>query len=304
LPELNVLEFKTNLATDSSQWFSAQTNIENAKLRLKALLNIPAREAFDIVTPAIEKIPVLPLSQLQPLEVLALAKKNLPLIRVNDLRYKALEKRLEANKRAYYPTISLSGGLGTNYASNSFKVPVVGLSNNYNLTPLKVNIGGTDYFVEQPQQVVTGTRTIRPQAYANQLSQNFRQNFSVNVNVPIFNGGINKINKLRTQINMGQVVLAQEQANANLEQDIYKAYNDAFAAQQQYQASLQAESLAEKTFSLAQKRYELGLLNSFDISTAQNNSFTARLRKIYAQYDYVFKIKILEYYRGQGIILE
>jgi outer membrane protein len=44
-------------------------------------------------------------------------------------------------------------------------------------------------------------------------------------------------------------------------------------------------------------------LNTIDLITTQNNLFNARLQRLLAQFDYVFKMKVLEFYKGQGLKL-
>jgi outer membrane protein len=304
LPEINVLEFQTNLATDSAQYYSTIANIESALLRMQQVINIPINTSFDITTVEANNIPVIDITLLKPDVVYELALKNLPQQKLNEVRYKAQEKKIASAQRAYYPTISLNGSLGTNYANNKFNAPFYTTSNTYNPTPLKVNVNGTDYAIEQPEQVLAGFRTIKAPAYFSQLNTNFRQSIGVNISVPIFNGGITKLNILRSKLALHNITLAKQQDNLKLQQDVYKAYTDAFNAQRQYIALIQATLLAERTFGLASKRYDLGLINNFDISTAQNNLFAARLKQLYAQYDYIFKIKLLEFYKGEGITLE
>jgi outer membrane protein len=304
LPEINVLEFQTNLATDSAQYYSSIANIDNALLRMQQVINIPVSNGFDVTQVDANNIPVVDIALLQPESVYALALKNLPQQKLNEVRYKAQEKKIESAKRAYYPIISLNGSLGTNYANNTFNAPFYTTTNTYNPTPLKVNVNGSDYIIEQPEQVLAGFRTIKAPAYFTQLNTNFRQSIGVNITVPIFNGGITKLNILRSKLALYNITLAKQQDNLKLQQDVHKAYTDALNAQRQYTALIQATNLAERTFELANKRYDLGLINNFDISTAQNNLFAARLKQLYAQYDYIFKIKLLEFYKGEGITLE
>jgi outer membrane protein len=57
-------------------------------------------------------------------------------------------------------------------------------------------------------------------------------------------------------------------------------------------------------YDFAQRRYDLGLLSTFDLITSQNNLAKAKLDLVYAQFDYVFKLKVLEFYKGQGLKLQ
>ena len=45
------------------------------------------------------------------------------------------------------------------------------------------------------------------------------------------------------------------------------------------------------------------MLSTFELITNQNNLFRAKLQAVLNQYDYVFKMKVLEFYRGQGLKL-
>ena len=74
-------------------------------------------------------------------------------------------------------------------------------------------------------------------------------------------------------------------------------------ALQRYNASKKTLDISERTYTLAQKRYDAGLLQTIDLITNQNNLFRARIQAIADQYDYVFRMKVLEFYKGQGLRL-
>jgi outer membrane protein len=97
--------------------------------------------------------------------------------------------------------------------------------------------------------------------------------------------------------------LQKEQGDMQLKQDIYKAYTDATAAIQKFNADKKAVQTAEKAYDFASKRYALNLLSTYDILNSQNNVLRAKIQALYSQYDYVFKMKLLEFYRGQGLKL-
>ena len=107
----------------------------------------------------------------------------------------------------------------------------------------------------------------------------------------------------RAKLNAEGIKLQLNQDNLTLQQDIYLAYNDAVNAVQRYGASQKAVAAAEKTFSFSQKRYDIGLLQTIDLITNQNNLYRARLDAVSAQYEYVFRVKLLEFYKGRGLKL-
>mgnify|MGYP003339255211 FL=1 len=121
--------------------------------------------------------------------------------------------------------------------------------------------------------------------------------------MPVFNGRSARTNWERTQVTVKQWELQKEQGQLQLKQDIYKAFTDATTALQQYSARKRSASTAEKAFEFASKRYELNLLSAFELNNSRNNLISARSQMLYAQFDYVFKMKLLEFYRGQGLKL-
>lgn len=302
LPELNSSEIETQLATDSSNYVSALANITQLTLQLKAIMNMDAAQELEIETPPIDRIPVEALADLQPEAVFQMALKNFPQQKVNDLRYKANQKNIEAVRRAFYPSVSLSASAGTNYANSKFTT--FDRTANGTLVPsgLLADVGGTRYPVLTPGFDLK-ERVIRP-TFGTQVNENFRQSVSLNINIPILNGGANRTNLERARINAVSTDMARAQDNQKLKQDIYKAYTDALTAMQKYQASSRAINFAQKTFDFATRRYELGLVPTFDVLTAQNNLFKAKIETVSSQFDYVFKMKVLEYYKGMGIRLE
>jgi outer membrane protein len=298
LPELNAVQLEAQLANDSSNYYTAQSNTTQALLLLKAYLGLDPGMPFDITTPPVEQIPLDDLASLQPENVYALAIKNLPQQRADDYLIQSAQKSVQAARGAMYPTVSLFAQLGTNYNNQATKItgatPVV--------VPVgTVNVAGTDYdvFPKVPQYIYSSDNI----AYFSQLSQFFRQSVGFSINVPIASGGTLRAAYLRSKLNLENYRLQKTQDDLTLKQNIYKAYSDAVTSFQKFNAATKNVEANEKAFDFATKRYNIGLLNTIDLITTQNNLYTARLQRLLAQYDYVFKMKVLEFYKGQGIRL-
>lgn len=302
LPELNLAELEAQLALDSSALISAVNTVRQNILQLKAILNVDAGQSFTVEMPPLDKIPVLPLEQLQPEAVYADALKNMPQQKVNDLRIKAAEKYVLSARGQMYPTFSLFAGMGSNYANNKIPSVLQVPTGQLDTTGAKVNVNGTLYDVVAPgfnSQITTSTTP-----FSTQFSDNFRQNVGIQVNIPLFNNGVARTAWQRSKLNVTSLQLLKEQDLLNLKQDIYSAYNDASTAIQKFYAGRKSVQTAEKAYSFAQKRYELGLLTTIDLLTNQNNLNRARVELAQAEVDYVFRLKVLEFYKGQGIKVE
>lgn len=298
LPELSAANLESQLATDSSNLITAETSAKQFLLQMKALLNMDPALPFDIITPPVELIPVESLGDLQPEYVYRLATSSMPQQLVDNLNVLASKKYVEAAKGAMYPTISIFGSLGSTFNNRSKQIIDIKQST----PPIgTVNVNGTDYtvFPNSPfEQPVLGSFP-----YFDQINQNFRQSIGLGVSVPIFNGGTLRSNWKRAKLNVQQSQLTQEQNSFTLKQDIYTAYNDAVAAMQKFNANKKAVQTSQKAYDFAVKRYELGLLSTYDLITTQTTLALAKSNLLYAQYDYVFKIKLLEFYKGQGLKL-
>lgn len=302
LPELNLAELEAQLALDSSTLITASNTVRQNILQLKAILNVDAGKSFVVEAPPLDKIPVLPLQQLQPEKVYADAIKNLPQQKLNDFRIKAAEKYVKSARGQMYPSFSLFAGLGTNYANNKIPSVITKPTGRFDTTGAKVNLNGALYDVLSPgfNNVITTSTT----PFSTQFSDNFRQNIGIQVNIPLFNNGVARTAFERSKLNVTTLQLQKDLDLLNLKQDIYKAYNDASTSIQKYSAGLKRVQTTEKAYNFAQKRYDLGLLSTIDLLTNQNNLNRARVELAQSQVDYVFRLKLLEFYKGQGIALE
>jgi outer membrane protein len=138
---------------------------------------------------------------------------------------------------------------------------------------------------------------------SNQLSNNFGQNVGLSLSVPIFNNFQGRTAYRESKLNLKYAELTKQQSDQTLRQNIYTAYSNAVTALQKFNAGRKTVESAQKAYDYAVKRYEVGLLSSLDLITNQNNLLKAKLQQLTNQYDYVFKMKLLEFYKGKGLKL-
>jgi outer membrane protein len=298
LPELNATQLEAQLAQDSLNYISTKGNTAQAILNIKAFMNIDASTAFEIETPAVDKIPVEPIASLQPDYVYNVAITSMPQQKFNDYKMKAAEKNLAVAKANMKPTLSGYGSLGSNY-NNQSKTIVSYLPTGSSNPIGEVNIGGTKYLVTTPNFAATYKNT----GIGKQFSDNFRQTVGLSLSVPIFNGGALKSNYERSKLNIETISLQKQLDNQKLKQDIYAAYNSALVAYEKFNAGKKSVDVNEQSLNFATKRFNVGMLNTIDLITTQNNLLRAKLQYVQNQFEYVFKIKVLEFYKGQGLKL-
>ncbi len=304
LPELNAAELEAQVARDSANLISALTQVEVDKLTLKALINLPADAVFELEVPAVEQIPVDNILEISPATVYSMAKKSQPQIKVNNLRLLASQKSYASARGRQYPAISLFGQLGTAFNSSFKAINQVNLGDQP--TPAYVVNGADKLYVYSPQAgVVTSKKSFGQlwDGYGAQMKNNFGQGIGIGLSIPIFNGWSARADIERAKWDIKNKELAIEQDTLKLKQDVYTAYNQALGSFHTFSARQKEVAIAERSFDLASKRYDIGVMQTIEWLTNQTNLYNARINALIAQYDYVFKMKVLEFYKGQGIRL-
>jgi outer membrane protein len=232
-----------------------------------ALLNLDASNPFEVVAQPVDQIKIQSFADLQPDYVFNVASQNMPNVRAANLRVKAAEKNTLAAKAGFYPSLSFGYNLTSNFSNQS---------KNW----------GT---------VWNGWNT--------QVSNNFGQNVGFQMNIPIFNGNQSKLNYQQSKLNLNNVMLQADNTQLKLKQDIYSAYTNAIVSFNKLNAAQKALISSEKTYQFATKRYDLGLLGTIELLNNQNNYLKAKVNFKTAQYEYVFRIKLLEFYKGEALTL-
>ncbi len=297
VPESNQADLEAQLARDSSTLVAAQnTSIVNV-LQMKALLNLDFAVPFVVELPEnIERIPVLNLWETAPEMVYSAALASYPQYRADSMYVKAANKSLASARGAMYPNLSLSAGINTSYA-NTIKE---------GFGPITAGTQTIGYLKNDPTSLVetaSFSQARRTVPFTDQLSNNFGQNVGLSLSIPIFNGWRARGNVERAKIDVQDKQLTLDINRQRLRQDVYTAHANAVGAFQKYQAAITTERASQKAYDFATKRFNVGLMNTVEYITTQTNLFKAQIDKVSALYDYIFKIKLLEFYRDQRITL-
>ncbi|HEY4062658.1 MAG TPA: TolC family protein [Puia sp.] len=297
LPELNAAELESQVAQDSSTYITSSGNIIQAILTLKAYMDLDASVPFEVDTPPVESIPIEKLSDLQPEAVYSLALNNQPLQKMDSFQVESARRTVKATKGARYPSLTMSGNLQTNYISTTQQQANPFLT----IDTIGRVVGSNNPVVNDHAIGYTISNVKTP--YFSQLNQYFSQSIGINLNIPILNNGILRTNYAKSKLSLRNTELQRDQDNLTLKQNIYQAYTAAVTALQKFEANKITIAATQKSSEYAQKRYGVGMLNTIDLLTNENNYFNAKINLLSSQYDYVFKMKVLEFYKGLGIKL-
>jgi outer membrane protein len=207
------------------------------------------------------------------------------------------EKDLKIAKGALQPRLSAFYGYSSRI-SYSDRLEGTGL---YEILPTGLFVEGSLNQVLRYSEV---TRVIGPAAFEDQFKDNAGQNFGVQLSIPILNGFSVRNNVARNKINVERSKYAFEQQKLDLENTINQAHNNVQSAFKAYDAAQKTLQAREKAFSYAKDRFDLGVVNSFEYSQAKQRFELAQSEVIRTKYDYIFKLKVLEFYFGIPIKID
>ncbi len=297
VPELDVAQLESQLASDSARLIGAIMDYENAILDIKALLNLDFSTPYKLEVSQLRVDDQLSLLALTPQQVYAEASRHMGSIQASHYRMMAAEKALQASRSRLLPTLSLSGQIGTNYASTVQDVAAIRPTGTWLPTPYYV--GGPDSLLPVMQPGAEIEYVDRPVRM--QFEDNFRQTIALQLNIPLFNGWQAQHNVKQAKIQREIESLQRAQAVLNLKQSVFKAYSDARLAISKYQAALRAADAAQRALDFAEKRYEVGLTNTVEYLTTRNAQYRAASELASSKYDLIFKLKVVDYYMGKEI---
>ncbi|MFN3640081.1 MAG: TolC family protein [Flavobacterium sp.] len=121
------------------------------------------------------------------------------------------------------------------------------------------------------------------------------------LSVPVLNGFATRGRVQRAKINIERNEYLLQQADLDLEQTIYQAYNDLIAAKKGFEAATATEEARKLAFDFSRERFNVGLLNSLDFNQSSMLFENALTETVRAKYDLIFRIKVLEFYFGLPI---
>ena len=268
LPKGDLLDVKATIASDTQKVIAAENALLISKLSLAQLLQLKEFYNFDVVdeTGLSDQYSMLDKTALSIYEN---AKQQRTEIKIANTNLEIAMKDLAIAKGAYQPTLTAFYSYDTRISYNDIS------------------------YIENDQLI---NESAPP--FWEQFSDNRGQSFGAQFTIPIFNGFSTKNNVERSKVNIERKKIAVEQEDLTLQRNVYTAYTDAKGALKAYESALAAAESRQGSYDYAKEKYSVGLMNSFDFFQSQTLLTNAQSEVLRTRYDYIFKIKILEFYFG------
>ena len=272
----SLLEIQAQAASEELQVVNSGNRLDLSILNLTQLLELDIVGDFDIIVPELQ-IPD-ETELIEPvMTVYSEAIKIQPQIIGAEFQLESSEMGLDIAKGARSPRLSFNGSYNTRYSD------------------IRKKLIGVD--------PVTFVPTYGDYPFMDQLRDNVNWGLSLSLSVPIFNGWQVKqaISNARLNIEHSQYNL-EYQKNI-LYKDIQQAYADAKASLKKFHSSQRALVSMEESFRYTEQKFNVGLVNTIDYKTSKNQLARTQSDLLQAKYEYIFKVKVLDFYRGKELSL-
>jgi outer membrane protein len=292
IPENNKYDLEAQIARNEQSIVNAENSVTMSYINLKLLMNMDPSQNLKI-----KKINfnIPELGNDYDLEkVYAESSTFMPNILSARIKEQSAEIGVKIAKGALEPTISAYGSVFTNFSSAAKE-----RSFQQSTQTFLVDFNGSQVPLSFPTTIpVEGGTT----PYFKQIWNNIYSNVGVSASVPIFNG-------LQTRIAIERAELAVKIAKLNtvtvtnqLKSDIQRAINDVQAAEKSYIVAEKSLKATRASVDNTRKRFELGVVNGFELVSVQNTLIASESSLIQSKYDLIFKLKVLDFYRGINLI--
>ena len=262
--EAELSQQKATMANSKLTATQADNNLKLELLALSQLLELPSPEGFAVVRPNPEELAKLMLQDklITPDDIYAEALGVKPEILSQQLKLKGTEHSIKIAQAGHYPTLSLSGGLGTNYYTTS---------------------------------------GFKADGFGKQLENNFSQYIGLNLSVPIFSKFQTR-NRIRSaRIDQANQQLQLDNTKKTLYKEIQQVYYNAQNAQSKEKSSAEAVQSSKDAFQLMQAKYENGKANITEFNESKNNYLKSESDLVQARYENLYQHALLEFYRGKEL---
>ena len=285
----DIFELDATIASQQQSVVQAQNNLRLTKINLAQLLLITDYENFDIAVEAFD-VPFPQILDETPKAIFEKALSDRNDIKLSLTNLEISKTDVEIAKTSLQPSLSAFYSYSTRI-SYSDRLTGTGVFNQFPIGTVAAT--GQEVVTQVEQRGVIG-----PSSFVDQLQMNDGHNFGIQLSIPILNGFSAKNNVKRSKVNLMRFENQFEQQKLGLESTVNQAYNDAKGAFNFYKAAQKTVIARNDAYQDATKRFDAGVMNSFEFTQIKQRYEASVSDELRAKFDYVFKLKVLEFYFG------
>ncbi len=248
----------------------ALTNALNAYdlsiLNLKQLMEMNPAIPIQLETPLLPDVKNVK-TDYDAVQVYTSAVENYAEVKTAQFSTESFKKGIQVAKGQFYPQLSLGGGILSSYSN------------------ARINFDGSI------------------PSFATQIQDNFGQFVGLSLSIPILNNYRSRSAYNISKIRFENAKATEQLAKNNFNKVINQAILDLRSADKRYYSTQVAFTSSEDAFRVIKQRYDVGLANSIDLTTAQTNFNKAEFDFIQAKYDLIFRSKVIDFYLGKPLTL-
>lgn len=283
-------DIEAQLANEEVNVTTAENNYQLALLSLRQIMNLDSVGSFNVIKPNLEVEGQTALTDNVQL-IYETALKNQPAIKAAEYNLFSSEKALATAQGRRAPTLSMNGSIGTGYSGLAKRV------NGYNTVTdtlgIIPSIGPLVYDRQDP--ILENT------PFADQYKDNVNKSFGFTLSIPLFNRLSTHTGVKNAKLTVLNAKYGQELAKQNLYKTIAQAYTSAKAALARYTANKKSVEASQASFNYADQKFNVGAISAFDYSQAKNRLLVAQSNLLQSKYDYILRLKVLDFYQGKDL---
>lgn len=296
VPRGDLMDMRATVATGEQAVVNAENALLISKLSLAQLLQLDDFKDFDVADVDAEVAPSETMLQ-TPEAIFEKAKEERVEIKIARTNLELAERDVKIARGALQPDLVGFYSFSTRAAYADRVVGAVPDANNP--TTVIGSVEGTNQNVIQPNYIpVLGSAL----PIFDQFDENKGHSFGLQVNIPVLNGFSARNNVERSKVALERSQISLSQAQLDLERNVYQAFTDAKGALNAYESAVAAMEARQEAFNYAREKYAVGMMNAFDFNQAQTLFVNAQSEVIRTKYDYIFRVKVVEFYFGIPII--
>ena len=266
----SLLQIEAQAASEELQLINLKNQLDISYLNLTQMLELQSPEGFKVLIPEISIDTNIAITG-SVNDIFTQAQGLRPEIKSAELNLTASELDLKIARGGRSPRLSMNHSVGTMYSNIRQKI-------------IGIDPESGPVYGEYP--------------FSEQFNDNMNYGVGFSLTLPILNGWQVNTNISNSRLNIENSRYTLENEKKQLYKNIQQSYADAVAALKKYSASMKALTSMEESFRYTEQKFNVGMVTPVDYNAAKTQLLNTQSDMAQAKYEFIFKTKVLDFYKG------